>query len=269
MHTSTRARPRRYEHRGASGVENQLGQCSTRTPNPSDTFTFPKYSPGQEHRGVGGVGHELGHVRNDDGGLALDGGLAVAQAADEQGHHDGQRRRLHRLQYRPGWWAISAPQPRHWLLGPWICVHTSRALARKLSAPALSSTHAKPEPRQGCKEPPSPGRAKKDVHARTCTKVVPDSLVMASATSAGLTMHDSMACTHGSMSRLPCRRKQDTMALHAAFLTCAGGEGCAHIGMLMSAGPCHHTHFALGTAWAELPALPQPPLHPPKRLEAH
>uniref|UniRef100_A0A1J3GZS4 Uncharacterized protein n=2 Tax=Noccaea caerulescens TaxID=107243 RepID=A0A1J3GZS4_NOCCA len=46
---------------------------------------------------VHGVVHQLGHVADDDAGLAADGGGAVGQAADEQGHQDGQGARVHRL----------------------------------------------------------------------------------------------------------------------------------------------------------------------------
>ena len=44
-----------------------------------------------------GLPPHLGHVVDDERGLALDGGRALAQAADQQRDHDGQRRRLHRL----------------------------------------------------------------------------------------------------------------------------------------------------------------------------
>ena len=40
---------------------------------------------------------DLGHVVNDEGALALDGGGALTQTSDQQGNHDGQLRRLHSL----------------------------------------------------------------------------------------------------------------------------------------------------------------------------
>mmetsp|Transcript_21508 Transcript_21508/g.47091 ORF Transcript_21508/g.47091 Transcript_21508/m.47091 type:complete len:240 (+) Transcript_21508:5033-5752(+) len=57
-----------------------------------------------------------------------------------------------------------------------------------------------------------------------CTKVVAESLVMASPTSAGRAMQLSRAPTQGSMSRLPFSLKAAFMATQAAFLTCSRGS---------------------------------------------
>mmetsp|Transcript_21751 Transcript_21751/g.37085 ORF Transcript_21751/g.37085 Transcript_21751/m.37085 type:complete len:211 (+) Transcript_21751:2800-3432(+) len=52
-----------------------------------------------------------------------------------------------------------------------------------------------------------------------CTKVVPLSFVMASTTSMGRAIHESMDATQGSMSLLPCSLKQAAKVAQDAFLT--------------------------------------------------
>ena len=68
-----------------------------RSPAQSPHLLELRQQLGQEGRGIVRVLDELGHVVNDDGGLALDGGGALTQAAHQQRHDDGQRAALHRL----------------------------------------------------------------------------------------------------------------------------------------------------------------------------